>query len=147
MDGISRIVALTLHPYTNRHHDDGLSWKLFPHRCPPLKSVATKQNNLAHFTDDFCNSNSMEILFCSNPNCSEVIATKFCTWQRGRGMCIILWRYDSLRCSCIITKIPLNLIYYGKKTLEKWVPGFFVLYPNNQLIKQVLCRSKLMRYN
>ena len=29
----------------------------------------------------YCNSNFIEISFCSNPSCTEIITIKFCTWH------------------------------------------------------------------
>ena len=50
--------------------------------CPflPFKIMSVTQNPF-HKRFFHCYSNSMDILFCSHPSCSEVIAIKFCTWH------------------------------------------------------------------
>ena len=82
----------------------------------------------AHITEGFFHhhSNSMENLFCSHPNYSEVIAIKFCTWHNS-----FTAKACAKFCSNMIpskgssytkTNFPWNL-NYNRKKFVKWDPG------------------------
>ena len=62
----------------NSPHKGSVTRKMFP-----FGDVITK-NNFPH-----CNSNSMEISFCSHPCCSKVSATKFCIWHDNCATAVV----------------------------------------------------------
>ena len=79
----------------------------------------------SHFTKKqlfHCNSNLMEISFCSHPSCSNVIAMKFCTWHNS---------YAVVACakfhSDFIYMIPYHGVTLKRKSFMEWAPGLNVL--------------------
>ena len=92
-----------------------------------LSFYATCLNIRCAFHAQFflCNSNSMEISFCSHPSCSEVISVEFCTWQES---CAVVASVKF--CSCMIpyTSVTLKPIFHQiwitiEKSFVKWPPG------------------------
>ena len=71
------------------------------------------------------NSNSMEILFCSHPNCSEVIAMKFCTWHDS---CVVMTCAKFCRDMILYNGVTMKRIFHWiwimmEKSFMKWAPG------------------------
>ena len=71
----------------------------------------------------FVKLNSMDI-FCYHPYCSEMIATKFCTYHDSCAVVVCAkCRSDAMTSRRITVKRIFHRISIGSKKLVKWAPG------------------------
>ena len=72
------------------------------------------------------NSFAMEISFCSFPNCSEVMAMKFCTWHDSCAVVTCAKFCSNMIAQSRVTLKPVShqIWITMEKPLVKWAPGF-----------------------
>ena len=77
-----------------------------------------------------CNSDSMEISFCSYPSCKEMIAMKFCTWHDSFAdmACAKFCNNICYKALCSKNNFPLNLNDNGKIVCEMGAWLLTILY-------------------
>ena len=108
----------------------GVGWPTFSRNRYILWEVLGNVSAILHLSSfhwHFAhhNSNSLAILFCSNPNSNAVITTKFCTWHdSGAVVSCVKIRSDLIARKQIIAKGTLHRILdMSEKSLVKWVSG------------------------